>query len=209
MKRIKGGILTISLAAIMAGGLLTGCGSLEAEDNIVYVQKKGKVQTLDVEAFDKSYYSAEGFKAFAQEAIDAYNMSHETDAVTLTEFTLEENAAKLEMEYKTVEDYSAFNEITLYQGTIAEAVGEGYLFDVDFSKVEKGEVTGSATRSDILEEDGLSVVIIKANTNVKVGGNICYVSSENVTVTEKDTVSIYDEENTSLTADVCTYIIYK
>ena len=49
-----------------------------------------------------------------------------------------------------------------------------------------GEVTGSATRSDILAEDGLSVVIIKANTNVKVGGNICYVSSENVTVTDKD-----------------------
>jgi len=205
MKRIGCAIL----AVFMAGSLLAGCGSLETENSIVYVQKKGKVQTLDVEAFDKSYYSEADFKAFAQEAIDAYNMSHETDAVTLTEFTLEEDVARLEIEYKSVADYSAFNEITLYQGTIAEAVGDGYLFDVDFSKVEKGEVTGSATRSDILAEDGLSVVIIKANTNVKVGGNICYVSSENVTVTDKDTVSIYDEENTSLTADVCTYIIYK
>ena len=63
--------------------------------------------------------------------------------------------------------------------------------------------------ADILAEEGLSVVIIKANTNVMVDGTICYVSTANVTVTDKDTISIYDEENTSLSTDVCTYIIYK
>ena len=80
---------------------------------------------------------------------------------------------------------------------------------MDFSKVEKGEVTGNATRADVLAEEGLSVVIIKANTNVMVEGTICYVSTANVTVTGNDTVAIYDEQNTSLNTDVCTYIIYK
>lgn len=205
MKRI----LCAILAVLLLGMMLAGCGPADSESNLVYISKKGQVQTVDVEEFDKSYYSEEDFKTFAQEAIDAYNKAHEVDAITLKEFTLEEGVAKLKMEYKSVADFSDFNDITLYQGSIAAAVSEGYLFDVDFSKVEKGEVTGTATRADILAEEGLSVVVIGANTNVKVRGTICYVSTENVTVTAKDTVSIYDEENTSLTTDVYTYIIYK
>lgn len=205
MKRI----LCAILAVLLFGMMLVGCGPVDSESNLVYISKKGQVQTVDVEEFDKSYYSEEDFKTFAQEAIDAYNKSHEVDAITLEEFTLEENVAKLKMVYKSVTDFSDFNDVTLYQGSIAAAVSEGYLFDVDFSKVEKGKVTGTATRADILAEEGLSVVVIQANINVKVGGTICYVSTENVTVTAKDTVSIYDEENTSLTTDVYTYIIYK
>ena len=205
MKRIRYAIL----AVLMLGVSLVGCGPVDSESNLIYISKKGQVQTIDVEEFDKSYYSEEDFKTFAQEAIDVYNKSHEVDAITLTEFTVEEQVAKLKMEYKSVADFSDFNELTLYQGTVAAAVSEGYLFDVDFSKVEKGEVTGSASRTDILAEDGLTVVIIKANTNVQVDGTIHYVSAANVTVTAKDTVTIYDEENTSLATDVCTYIIYK
>ena len=205
MKRIGYAIL----AVLMLGAMFVGCGPVDSEGNLIYVSKRGQVQTIDVEEFDKSYYSEESFKSFAQEAIDAYNKSHEVDAITLKEFTVEEQVAKLKMEYKSVADFSDFNEFTLYQGTVAAAVSEGYLFDVDFSKVEKGEVTGNATRADILAEEGLSVVIIKANTNVQVDGTIYYVSTENMTVTAKDMVSIYDEENTSLTSDVCTYIIYK
>lgn len=205
MKRISCAIL----AVFLLGAMFVGCGPVDSESNLIYIGKKGQVQTVDVEEFDKSYYSKEEFQTFAQEAIDAYNKTHEVDAITLKEFVVEENVAKLKMEYKSVSDFSNFNEITLYQGSIAAAVSEGYLFDVDFSKVEKGVVTGAATRADILEEEGLSVVVIKANTNVKVQGTICYVSTPNVTVTAKDTVSIYDEENTSQATDVCTYIIYK
>jgi len=205
MKRVSCAIL----AVLMLGTMLVGCGPVDSESNLIFISKKGQVQTVDVEEFDKSYYNEADFKAFAQEAIDVYNKSHEVDAITLSEFSVEEGIAKLKMEYKSVADFSNFNEITVYQGSVASAVSEGYLFDVDFSKVEKGEVTGSATRADILAEEGLSVIIIKANTDVQVDGNICYVSTANVTVIAKDTVAIYDEENTSLTTDVCTYIIYK
>ncbi|MBR5566138.1 MAG: hypothetical protein IKW08_08265 [Roseburia sp.] len=205
MKRIGCAIL----AVLMLGMIFAGCGSVDSESNMIFVEKKGKVQTVDIEEFDKSYYSEEDFKTFAQEAIDEYNKSHEVDAITLTEFVVKDEVAKLKMEYKSVSDFRNFNEITLYQGSVTEAVSEGYLFDVDFSKVEKGEVIGKATRSDVLAEEGLSVVIIKANTNVMVEGTICYVSTANVTVTGNDTVAIYDEQNTSLNTDVCTYIIYK
>lgn len=197
------------LAVLTFGMLFVGCGSVDSETNMIFVGKKGQVQTVDVEMFDQAYYSEEEFNAYAQEAIDAYNKSHEVDAISITEFSVKENVAKLKMEYKSVSDFCDFNEITLYQGTVAAAVSEGYLFEDDFSKVEKGELLGKATRTDILAEEGLSVVIIKANTNVKVDGTICYVSTANVTVTDADTVSICEEENASLSSDVYTYIIYK
>ena len=164
MKRIGCAIL----AVLMVGMLFAGCSSVDSESTMIFVENKGKIQTVDIETFDKTYYSEEDFKTFAQEAIDEYNKSHEVDAITLTEFVVKDEVAKLKMEYKTVSDFSNFNEITLYQGSVTEAVSEGYLFDVDFSKVEKGEVTDTATRADILAEEGLSVVIIKANTNVMV-----------------------------------------
>ena len=197
------------LAVCMLGMMFTGCSSLETDDSIVYVQKKGKVQTVDIELFDKEYYNEADFKAFAQEAIDTYNASNGEGAVVLKEFTLEGNTAKLAMEYQSVADYSEFHQVTLYQGTIAEAVGEGYPFDVEFSKVENGEITGSATISDILAEDGLSVVVVNNNTDIKVSGTICYVSGEYVTMLAKDTVSIDDGDDTFGTSDVYTYIIYK
>ena len=199
----------LMLSACVLSSMFAGCGSFDSDETIISVGKKGTVTTIDVDTFDQSYYTEDDFKSFAEEAIDTYNMSHEVDAVTLSEFSVEENVAKLKMEFKTIEDYSGFNGIPLYQGTVVEAVAAGYKFDGTFSAVEKGEVTGGATKTEILAESDLNVVIIQANTDVKVDGKICYVSNQNVTVTAKDTVSIRDEENTSLESDVVTYIIYK
>ena len=205
MKRLGCLMLTVCLLS----GMLAGCGSFDSDETIISVGKKGTVTTIDVDTFDKAYYTEEDFKAFAQSAVDTYNMSHEVDAVTLTEFSVVEDVAKLKMEFKTTEDYSGFNGIPLYQGSVVDAVADGYKFDGTFLAVEKGEVTGTAKKSEVLADGELQIVIIQANTDVKVAGKICYVSQENVTVTAKDTVSIRDEENTSLESDVLTYIIYK
>ena len=60
MKRIGCAIL----AVLMLGMMLVGCGPVDSESNLIYVSKKGQVQTVDVEEFDKSYYSEEEFKTF-------------------------------------------------------------------------------------------------------------------------------------------------
>ena len=94
------------------------------------------------------------------------------------------------MDYETVDDYTAFNGVELYEGKIVQALAAGYDFDTDFAGVDKdGSVTG-VTREDILAQEDLKVVIIKANTDVKIEGKILYVSCDNVTVTGKDSVSI-------------------
>lgn len=205
MKRLRCLMLTVCLLS----GMLAGCGSVDSDSTIVSVGKKGMITTIDVEDFEQDYYTEEDFKAFAEDAINTYNMSHEVDAVTLSEFTVTDGVAKLKMEFKSAEDYAGFNGIPLFQGTIVDAVAAGYKFEGTFSAVEKGEVTGSATKTEILADADLKVVIIQANTDVQVAGKICFVSNQNVTVTAKDIVSIRDAENLALESEVLTYIVYK
>lgn len=191
-------------------GMFAGCAEKDGEESLISVEKNGKVQTLDVEEFDSSSYSEEDFRAFAENTVNAYNKTYEEDAVTFASFAAEEGVAKLKLEFKSVEDYSRFMDILLYQGTVAEALAEGFEFDTSFSAVEKGELKERAEKSEILEAaEKLHVVIIGANANVKVPGKIRYVSNEHVTVTAKDTISVYNEEHPALESDVYTYIIYK
>ncbi len=197
------------LMASMMASLFVGCGPVDSDSSLVSVRKNGKVQTVDVEAFDESYYSQEEFQTFAQDVINDYNQSKGAEAVALKGLTVEEGVAKLKMEFATVKDYSSFSGITLFQGSVADALAAGYLFEADFMTVEGGELKLKATKSHIFELEGLKVIIIGANTDVKVPGSIYYVSTENVSVVAEDTVSIRDEESTSLESDVYTYIIYK
>jgi hypothetical protein len=97
--------------------------------------------------------------------------------------------ATLILEYASPEDYSRFNGIDLFVGTVAEALAAGYDFNVDFADVS-GDTPVESSSSDFISQDGYKVVIIKTNTNVNVSGNICYVSQENVSLVDKKTISI-------------------
>lgn len=122
--------------------------------------------------------------------MDEYNTENGKNSVKVDDLTVEDGTAKLRMDYETVDDYTAFNGVELYEGKIVQALAAGYDFDTDFAGVDKdGSVTG-VTRGDILAQEDLKVVIIKANTDVKIDGKILYVSCDNVTVTGKDSVSI-------------------
>lgn len=194
---------------ILCMTLLIGCGStIEGEESVVYVDKKGTITFLDVHTFEESYYDESELKDDIDAAVEEYNQGHEKGSVKVEKLTVADQVAKLEMKFKTAADYSELIGIELYQGKVVTALAEGHSFDVDFAKVEDGQVTGSATKQDIYGESDLKVVIIKANINVKVEGEICYVSSENVEVTGTDSVTVGGEDD-SVETDVYTYIVYK
>ena len=176
----------IGLTIMICAGMLAGCGSsLEADTNTVYVSKHGKVVSMDVEQLDQSYYDETELKEFVDSAVDEYNTENGKNSVKVDDLTVEDGTAKLRMDYETVDDYTAFNGVELYEGKIVQALAAGYDFDTDFAGVDKdGSVTG-VTREDILAQEDLKVVIIKANTDVKIEGKILYVSCDNVTVTGK------------------------
>lgn len=179
------------LGVLLCGGLLAGCGTtLEGEDSVVYVEQKGAVYSLDVEALDQDYYDETELETYVRDAVEQYTGENGNGSVKLNGLTVENGIAKLNMKYKTTQDYTNFNGIELYQGNIVEALAAGYVFEGEFAKVEDGKVVGTASKQEIYAQDDLKTVIIRANTDVKVEGQICYVSCENVKLMGTDSVSI-------------------
>lgn len=184
----------MALGLGMCAGVLTGCGTtVEGDTSVVYVGKNGAIISLDVEQFDEDYYSTEELQSFVDEEVAAYTQENGRSSVKVEELTVDTGTARLQMKYKTADDYSAFNGIELYQGKVIDALAAGYVFDGDFAKVLNGEVVGTASKQDIYQEQDLKVAIIRANTDVQVEGEICYVSCENVELTGTDSVSIRED----------------
>lgn len=198
------------LGLCMCIGLLAGCGkTVEGESGVVYVEKNGTVISLDVEELGQDYYDAQELEEFVNDAVSEYTEKNGKNSVKVQELTVEEGIARLQMKYKTTADYSAFNGIELYQGKVIDSLAAGYVFDGEFARVEDGKVIGTATKQEIYAEDDLKVVIIRANTDVQVDGEIRYISCENVELTGTNSVSIREGENDSFETEVYTFIVYK
>lgn len=180
----------ILLMLVLCVGLLTGCGaSYDAEESTVFVLKDGKIVSTDVESFDEDTYDEEKLKTYVEEAIAEYVEENGEDTVKLKELTVKEGKATLILEYADAGHYTRFNGIELFSGSMAEALAAGYTFDVDFASVDDGKAA-ECDRSEFYENDDYKVAIIKANTNVKIKGTIYFVSSANVALVDKSTISI-------------------
>jgi hypothetical protein len=185
MKRV----ITTILALMLCLGLMTGCGtSYLTEESTVFVQKNGKVVSTDVESFSSPYDEA-GLKTYVETMISEYTAQYGEDTVKLKDVGVVDGQATLILEYASPEDYSRFNGIELFVGSVAEALAAGYDFDVDFADVS-GETPVESSSSAFINQDGYKVVIIKTNADVNVSGSICYVSQENVSLVDKKTISI-------------------
>lgn len=191
---------------ILCMGLLSGCSKkTDVDTSTVFIEKKGKITSVDVEALDKDYYDEAELESYITDHVNDYT-SENGNTVEMASFTVTDQVAKLQMQYDSYEDYTAFNGIELYDGTVVEAEAAGYDFDTDFISASD-EDTKKVSKDDVLADDNNKVVIIKANVDVKVDGTILYVSKENTKLTEKNKVSITGEGSAEEAA--LTYIIYK
>ncbi len=189
---------------ILCMGLLSGCShKTDADVSTVFVEKSGSIVSVDVETLDKEYYNAEELESYITEHVENYTSANK-DTVEMKSFDAEEGSAKLIMEYDSYQDYSGFNGIELYVGSIVTAQAEGYDFDTEFNSAEENT---PVTKEEVISDDDNKVAIIKANVDVRVPGTILYVSAKDTQIKEKDTVSITGTRSNEEAAP--TYIIYK
>lgn len=182
--------LSFALAMVLCIGILSGCGTnYNAEKSTVYVQKNGKIVSTDVEEFDTSVYDESALKSYIDDAIDSYTSENGSGKVKLQSLSVEDNKATLIIEYASADDYTNFNGVQLFTGTIAEALAAGYTFDGDFASISDDKAV-VCDASEFKNQDGFKVCIIKANTNLTVAGDIRYASVENVSLVDKKTISI-------------------
>lgn len=197
---------------LFCAGLMVGCAhKTDVDRSTIFIEKKGKITSIDVENLDKEYYDASELEEYIAKHVEEYTSSN-GDTVKKASFDVEEGVAKLRMEYDSYEDYAKFNGVELYSGTLLKAQAEGYDFEAEFYAVpddfEKASGAQSAVGKDeVLADEDNKVVILKANMDVSVPGDILFVSAKDTKVTDKRTVSVTGEganEEAELT-----YIIYK
>lgn len=203
-------IISISLVCLLITGLFTGCGkSLEADRDTVYVQKKGTIISAAIADFDKDYYQEEELKSYVDERIQDYQGSHGQKSVQIDDFSVEEGVAKLFIKYAGYEDYQEFNDVTLFSGTIPQALAAGYKFDTEFLEIVDGKVAGGIENTKIMELDA-KVIILSEKVDVKVDGTVQYVSSKYTTIKAEDTVSIQlTEDAEDGEESTLVYVIYQ
>ena len=174
----KGKVLGL---AVLIMGLLSGCEKFEPEETAISVDNKGQVVSYVKESFDKDYYILD------------YNTAGGTENVKKKKFEVKDQNAELTMSYATGDDYSKFNNVTLFTGDVLEAYQAGYDFAGKFQSVEKGQVTATdVTGNDILNSYNYGIVILTEPILVTVPGNIVY-ASDNVEITGKKTARVLSE----------------
>lgn len=191
---IGGMAIVLLLLIILLGTFVFGsCGTdyAKTDRNTVFVLEDGKIISTDLENFDGKQYDAEKFEGYVTDVIDTYNKENGENSLIQKEIAVEENKATLILEYANADVYEDINGVELFIGSIAEAGKAGYELtsDIQFAKMVDGKAS-LANQSDFADSVDYKIVIIKSNTKVVVPGEICYVSTENVSKVGKDYVVI-------------------
>lgn len=182
---------------VLVLGMCTGCGkNYEAKKSTLFIESDGGVVSKDIEAFDAHEYSKESFRKYVNQRIDDYNKKMDSKAIKLKELEFNNDNAILTISYKSYKDYSKFNDIDLFVGSVSDAVAEGYSIDTNFVKIEDNKPVKKVSCNKVLENNSDKIVIIKANTRVNISGTIKYTSAKDVELVNDNTVDI--KENTNL-----------
>lgn len=195
--------IVMLMATIVVAAALAGCSikAFDADEDTVYVQKKGTIIGAIIESFDKEYYNDEELKEMIDSEIAEYNGSTGRKSLEIESFEVVNKVAKLFINYETPDDYAAFNKVEFFAGTVKEAVDAGYGFDDKFIKADDKDASVSV-KKDILQQDEYMVVILDESINVQIDGEILYLS-DNAELLGKKLAKV--TEDTSEAA----YIIYQ
>lgn len=193
MKRLAG---MISVVFVML--FAVGCAKGDKVKNTTMYMEKDKITEAIVEELDEEYYDAKKMKDWAKQEVDAYNQEHGGNALEMIKCEVKDEIARVTIEYNTMKDYSSFNGLEAFCGTIKEAEQAGYEFEGEF-KSSKGKP--SITHTELENSEAYSVVILAEAQQVILENEILY-ASPNVSVKGKKAV-IGEEKGEPA------YIIYK
>lgn len=120
---------SIFLMGIFVLFALTGCqNQTPLQSTGVLVDQEGAIEGTIVSSFTESFFELEELKALILEEIDEYNMLEGEDRISLTEAVIREEDVVVRLQYASYKDYSSYNEVPFFVGTLEEAVAEGYSF---------------------------------------------------------------------------------
>ena len=213
---MKKSILLLLLTIIVIFGI-SGCRGkksdygFETTESLVYIQDKNSIISIFIEEFDKKTYNLEDLNKAIEEEVKEYNESikekdTDEDGLEFLDLDLKDTKARLEMEYKSPEDYAAYNtkyvyygeEVIMHLGSFDELAKKEISVDGDFNKIDETGEISTVTLNKIQDKDNLTVLLINEGNKVRVNGTILYTSKN---------VSVKDEVATTTSGEY-NYIIY-
>lgn len=172
-RKEKTAVLILAVTCVLAG-----CGgSKTPEVSSLSVAKDGKVSHQIVGQFEQDYYEKDGLMTLAQERVAEYCADNGEGSVVLGEVDEQDGKVLIHFDYASGDDYSAFNNRTLFVGTLEEAEGLDYNLDYVAFVSPKGqpmEVSG------IEEPEKKQIMIIGMKPAeellVNVSGKVLYIN---------------------------------
>lgn len=193
-------ITAICVLAVLI--VMTGCGksSFKPSTTSLYVQKDGKITQAIVESFEKEYYSLSEFQSMINMEVEKYNSNYGEERISIERLDVDSNSTlHLLLDFKDADTYEHYNETYCFEGTIGEALDEGLSFNMDFKDADYEEYT----TSQVTEEKGQSVIVLKQEGVVQTEKPVKYVSN-NVEILSDHMVEVMPIEDENEYA----YIIY-
>lgn len=163
---------------LAAGLCLNGC-TKEQKESCLTLKKSGAVTQNIVEDFEEENYDLKELRTMAEEEIDDFYAQSEGKSVELTR--LKESSGKLTMvmDYDSVESYNAFNETSLFSGTIEEALKQQDKNYFSEENLIQAKDNARIKTEDVIKDTSLSTVIFEENIIYELDKKILY-HSENV-----------------------------
>lgn len=202
----------VLLAVLTVLTIVAGCSNKQQEDaktSLTHLKEDGTVLMTIVEEFDKEQFSEAELKEAVSSEIEEYNSSAAADsAITMLSLDVDSTEAVLEMEFKSLEDYRAYNSIYTYNGEDIVMSIVSQIGDIDLNADMSGvflveQLGGGAMKGTELSEIEITDTskLLKTNKEsiLKIDGNVRYTSS-NVSVSDGVLKTAADEMN---------YIIYE
>ena len=209
-----------TFAAIIAcAWILSGCSMLDQiigeddwkswtpDSNSIQVHADGSLTETIFDTLDKSWYAGNELQDMIARSMNEYNAAHTAGAVNVVSYSDEGGEVKVVIDYRTGDDFAAYNNTEFCCGSMLDAQMKGFLFEGLFHEVDGASLKGEALEASVpLSHKEYSVVICDGTHTVQVPGQIRYVSKGAQPVNshvakEADTAS---EDDSSLL-----YIIYE
>lgn len=173
--KLKNGRAGVLLAVpMMTFAVLMGCGIDRIDTTTISIDKDGRVTSTIIEDFGESNYDLQELRDMASREASVYNSDFMSDKVFLESTSQNEQTGDVTMviSYNSTSDYSHFNQVSLFYGTVSEALEKGY--KISDQLVDKD---GNA-----LEEEGINehledhIIISSDKSNIVAPYNISYMT---------------------------------
>ena len=158
--------------------ILCGCGSDDSLETRITIDKDGVITSTIYDDFLEEYYDISELEKMAENEISYYNSEYDSPRITLSDSKADDDGeVMLQMQFESSVDYSHFNQVTLFFGTVTEAKEKGFaisdnLVDSNGISLSMDEFSGLQDRHIIITSEKIKIIspynIEYSTRNVKI-----------------------------------------